>query len=378
MTGPKASPLYSLVGLRFLAALIVVAFHFSKPAAGPLKNFVQNGFVGVTLFFILSGFILSYTYITEPGKIRGNKKEFWVARVARIYPMYLFSIILFAPIIFLWDHSDREQQITSGVASILLIQTWLQKNMVLWNAWNPPGWSLSVEAVFYLIFPFVCIPLSRLKNLHLALLGVIFWIASAFPLIVEFLFDRVDFAFWYYLPLTRIPEFIIGIISGVMWKNRIDKKFDAVAPYTALIALLALIALMCSDVRSDYLKFGMCIPFFVLLIVSLACERGLFVRVLSLRPIVTLGAASYSLYILHWPLWTEINYVFKKLGIQFSSADQLFWVYVAITVLASYLCFRFIEEPASRFIRKWMSRNSSGVHIPAGTLIPPAPVDPSR
>src|SRR6476661_1182191 len=91
----------ALTGVRFFAAFYVVLFHFTLWyfAAAPqwVRNIVSSGYVGVDLFFVLSGFVLTYTYLV-PGASHVPRREFWVARIARIYPMYLVALALALPI----------------------------------------------------------------------------------------------------------------------------------------------------------------------------------------------------------------------------------------------------------------------------------------
>src|ERR1700678_2417590 len=96
-----------LTSLRFFAAFAVVIYHFAGPGlAGwpaPLVNIAGSGFVAVSFFFILSGFVLSYRYLSPSGEMRGTIRSFYSARVARIYPAYLLGFLLAAPTDILWS-----------------------------------------------------------------------------------------------------------------------------------------------------------------------------------------------------------------------------------------------------------------------------------
>ena len=98
-----------LTGLRFLAALLVVVHHFgpyilTSPVSDPLRtlkvverNIIFTGMIGVDLFFVLSGFILAYTYLDGRGRLRGTRGQFWIARIARIYPIYVCAWVVAVP-----------------------------------------------------------------------------------------------------------------------------------------------------------------------------------------------------------------------------------------------------------------------------------------
>lgn len=158
--------LLPLTSLRFFAAIWVVFFHLSGPRGliltdpatlRPLYNLVRTGYVAVGIFFVLSGFVLAYTYRGE-----FSARQFWTARIARIYPVYFLGLVLILPVVvasvlrhmttWLWAGG-------SGLACVLLLQSWCPRTAL---AWNHPGWSLSVEAFFYLLFPLILLPLKRL------------------------------------------------------------------------------------------------------------------------------------------------------------------------------------------------------------------------
>lgn len=157
-------PLPALTGIRFLAAMQVVFFHFGSSFAlrhnfpHPLGNFLANGWIAVSLFFILSGFILSYTY-TGQIEAPGGKRRFWAARFARIYPVYVMSLILMIPF---------QSSLPIGVAStvVLMVQAWNPTHPELLYAWNLTAWTLSIEAFFYLVFPFCCFALRSCPTGH--------------------------------------------------------------------------------------------------------------------------------------------------------------------------------------------------------------------
>jgi peptidoglycan/LPS O-acetylase OafA/YrhL len=341
----------ALTGLRFFAAAMVVLLHFTQPAKGILGNFISHGFVGVTIFFILSGFILSFSYIRKPGEMKGSKQAFWGARVARLYPVYLVGIILFAPIIAMGDEPVYTRVIAAFL-SLSLTQSWLHPLGLHWGMWNPPGWSLSVEAIFYLIFPFICIPLSKLPQKKLAWFALACWLLSVIPTVVYVLTGSINGLFWMFTPLPRLPEFLLGIALGLIWKNRTTAMFDNVAPFISVASSAALVAIMCLPLSNEFFFNGATAPLAGLLICALACGRGVLARTLSLRGVTMLGSASYSLYILHWPIWRILKYFFGKSDLYLLMPNIYFFIYFVFTVACSYMCFKFFEEPINLILRK--------------------------
>ncbi|HVE66393.1 MAG TPA: acyltransferase, partial [Thermoanaerobaculia bacterium] len=155
----------ALTGLRFVAAMAVVLYHVPmKPfASETATRLTAYGYLGVSLFFVLSGFILTYTYIDpHTGALRGSVRDFWWARVARIYPVYLIALLLSLPIFLIFRvlvaaPAARPPALLSAALTPLLLQAWWPTTA---TQWNTPGWSLSVELFFYALFPFAAVWLA--------------------------------------------------------------------------------------------------------------------------------------------------------------------------------------------------------------------------
>jgi len=148
----------ALTGLRFLLAALVMMYHngaeqiHRAPAwAGSIVSF---GFLAVNAFFILSGFVLAQSYLDSEGKMRGSRAEFWIARFARIYPVYALAILFSFPNR-LENGSGALTATGEKIATtcvFTLTQSWAPDFSVFINR---AAWSLSVEAFFYFAFPFV-------------------------------------------------------------------------------------------------------------------------------------------------------------------------------------------------------------------------------
>ncbi len=144
----------ALTGLRFFLATAVVVYHYGEQLAprlpAPVRNLLGSGFLAVDVFFLLSGFVMAYNYLDGDG-LRGSPGNFWRARVARIVPVYWIGAMLFTPLAIsqLW-RGDATAFGAIFVSASLLLQAWAPSLALLWN---PPGWSLSVEAFFYAAFP---------------------------------------------------------------------------------------------------------------------------------------------------------------------------------------------------------------------------------
>lgn len=160
----------TLTGLRFLAALWVVLYHADLffwahpliPASGmwwPLHTSVDEGYLGVNLFFLLSGFILATVYLDGAGHLMGGLRAYAAGRVGRIVPVYLLSLAL------AWTFTDLHgHPLATGLATLLLLHAWLPWYPLLWNS---VGWTLSDEAAFYTLFPRLGPRLSRIRHAYL-------------------------------------------------------------------------------------------------------------------------------------------------------------------------------------------------------------------
>src|ERR1700687_392473 len=168
-TTPVRPNVPSLTGLRFIAALLVVIFHFGKQhlseAPTPLLNIASGGYVSVGLFFVLSGFVLAYTYLDlERGVVR-DRRAFFIARFARIYPVY--GVAMLVACVSYFTSALKSVPVNVAAADVgtslglglLMLQAWTVKWIALINT---PGWSLSAEIFFYLLFLFIAIQMNRL------------------------------------------------------------------------------------------------------------------------------------------------------------------------------------------------------------------------
>lgn len=329
----------------------------------------QGGALGVDCFFALSGFILAYTYVTSAGALRGTRAAFWIARVARIYPVYLVGLALSA-VPFLWHERHLGGLAANALAQPLLLQAWVP-SLNTWNSLNPPGWSLSVEAFCYLLFPSILVALASRSRRTLwevaALSCVVFAALPALFLSLSTL-SHQPFIAWlvgqvlYYNPLVRLPEFTLGVSLGLLFVRRYeepaDRSFFAAKGATIDVALvilaLAVIGLALLPLPGAYPTQALVVPVMGAGIALLAQERGQIARMLSWRGCVWLGDVSYGVYILHVPIWAWLAWLAQRRFHLSPAAAVLLPIYLACVIGAAGLSHRFIESPARRAIRaRW-------------------------
>ena len=342
-----------LTGLRFFAAIAVVFFHFGKGhitrAPGFLVNVATGGAHGVTLFFILSGFVLAYNY-ANPAKTSGlRKREFWAARFARIYPVYALALVLTLNRIHLfrpYTPGNIWQSFASITMVLSLTQAWDVSKAMFWNF---PAWTLSAEAFFYLVFPWACAAVCKLKPARIVHVALAVWLLNVGMGVIYLLMksaNREAAAFlnsvmgvW---PPLRLPEFLLGLLLGRLYlvrpQLRIERR-DAVAA----LALL-LITVVVGLGPSNPFTISLLEPPFALLIYALASGRGFLGAFLSLPILILLGDASYAIYILQVPVMKASFTIFGDYGATFLIGAAAL---IALSVV-SYLHF---ETPARRWIR---------------------------
>lgn len=328
-----------LTSIRFFAALAVVVYHSGAAFAAadpripdPLKTLLLNGYLGVTFFFVLSGFILQLTY---RGRIAtwDQVKRFGIARFARLYPVYLLAVLAMLPFATLKGWADLPQ--------FLLLYWWIPNGALGWNDWNMPTWTLSVEFFFYLCFPL----LSRLAEklgirwlLALIFALLAFAAITASSALIDNQFALFAWMKWTPVPLLRLPEFLIGLFVAELHLKGCTLRFPAWPITLLLVAGLA--------VTTSPRVAALATTLSALLIAAIVGEqRSRFARTLSMRWLVLLGGASYALYLMHQPVHFG---VLALLG----PAKTMVVLQYPILIAISIALFLFYEEPVREWIRK--------------------------
>lgn len=372
-----------LTGIRFVAAFWVFAYHLQGPfnvlgllSIPVLGDVMRVGRLGVDLFFALSGFILTHTYLTRMGpKVRGGDTvRFWWLRLARIYPVHLVMLIVaglavFAQARVLGEVIDRDWwNPIDFVKNLLLIQEWGPNPE---RGWNFVAWSLSMEWLAYLAFPLLVLVLWRMHKKIPTFVLVIAWFAVLAPLVGYGLGTSDPYYTDNWGSTYRIAsEFTAGAITYLI-VQRLARREDRVQrPAEWLSALLPALVVAgavflawlpaaqppANAVNPDaeplppYFHLSL-VPLLVAWIGALALARGGMARALSTKTLVLGGFISYSLYMTHlvWMgLWRAGMSV---AGIQ---GGALYALGVAILIggalIIAWLMWRVVEEPS----REWM------------------------
>jgi peptidoglycan/LPS O-acetylase OafA/YrhL len=364
-----------LTGVRFLAAAWVMLYHYQPALAASgvlvpvLHEFLRLGSVGVDLFFALSGFILTHTYLTRlgPRLTRAGSLNFWWLRLARVYPVY-FLMLNVAGLAALAEGvvtgEGRRDWMTfpSYLQQVFMVQEWGPDPQ---RGWNFPAWSLSMEWLAYLFFPLLVLLLWRLRDRFgpWALAGLAF-LALTPLLYIGLTRDDDPFLVQGWASTIRIAtEFTAGSITYLAVRKWQDSPTAAKAARAlAWIVPVAILVIAVVMGNIDALQweglpdeaprgYVVIIPLLVLWLGALALSNGRPSRFLSTHTLVLGGFISYSLYLVHivwYGLWRA---GMKAVGIESGPLYLLSTLFlIAATVGLAYLMWHRVEEPA----REWM------------------------
>lgn len=373
-TGSRAT-LHALTTFRLIAALVVVVFH-ARGTLLPTALTVPGG-EAVSFFFVLSGFILTYTYYLRSYSL----KDFYAARLARIFPACILSIL--ACFLLLNPMATGQSPTPLITASNLLLVQSMIPIPAYYFALNAVLWSVSVEVFFYLLFPALENSLhSRAGRLVLiagSLLAGCMMVGFAashdFP---EFSATSYYQTTWHGLvyinPLSRLKEFVIGMLAGaamVRSQNSMNRRGCSRILFTVL-EILAIFLLVWSfpQISSQSMKIAIQISsaptiaalyisqtltalIFAITILIFAASKGWISRILANRTLMIGGEISFSIYLFHQIL---IIWQYKNpwlLG--WCPESYRFAVYLATIVLVSYAIWRWFECPMRRLIRQGLA-----------------------
>ena len=385
MTTQGTDKLGPLTSFRFFAAISVVFYHFLRGADSgfsPFSRFhllASYGALGVAFFFILSGYILVYNYGgTLERAQRLNARSFWWKRFARIYPLFLFALIVSVPNRLLFDvqlHGVAGALIRMPVtllANLLLVHAWYWH---LNGGWNGPGWSLSAEAFFYLIFPSLLRGLASIRDRDwkaaiaksAGLLSLAALVMCAADCGLMALGDH-DARPWsgdarYFLtcnPIVNTTFFIAGM-TLCLGGQRIRRQAPRASRWLNIVCGVVVLLGM-ADIGFNYDFPGAirtaCASIFFSALILLGGGGGpaWISRLLSWSPLLLLGEASYALYLLQFPVFHAFAQLWAAAGMRAYNPSALsnsgfYAAYIAVLIAVSILSYKCLEQPARNFLQ---------------------------
>ncbi|MGP8226657.1 MAG: acyltransferase family protein [Terracidiphilus sp.] len=358
----KPERLNALTGLRCLAAVNIVLFHFSDPQSfGFLGPVVNAGYIALGLFFLLSGFVLGYNYAGQARTGSLDRVRFWKARFTRLYPVYLLSLLMSWRMVSAEYGAHTHRMFWTGIVlTPLLLQGWIPQ---LATFLNTPAWAMPAEAFMYALFPWLAKVKrpARVSHSLLQLAGV--WAVGMVPGLLYLFFqpdgiahpDRWSWGPWLqaykYTPLPHLASFFFGIMLAGL-----DEQVPRTGRLRLMLGLAGLAGVFTLLELGPLIPYvllhdGLLMPLFGCIVLGLAGENRL-ASAFSVRPLVVVGEASYCLYLLHFNLWNWIHdtHLPERLGVARLDPWLSYAVLLAVALAALYL----VERPAQRRLRRWM------------------------
>lgn len=395
-THAAPAKLPSLTGLRFFAALLVFFFHASlsnspippnapinpfadEGIAGFFENtFVSTGYIGVSFFFVLSGFVLAWS--ARPGQ---RTTAFWRRRMTKIFPNHLvvfaFSLVLFA--------GAAVSSVGHWLPNMLLIHTFFPQPEINLSV-NPPSWSLGSELLFYLLFPLLFAAVRKVPGKALwAWAGVMVAGTVVVQLVTTHLIPDTpksaitpisDMQFWfgYLFPPGRLFEFVLGaLLARIVLEGRWPRRLGtglSLALMAAGYGLTFLVSFQYTFVAATIVPIGA-------LIASVAAADAEGRRTwLRSRTMVWLGEVSFGFYLVQGVTIFYLRSLMGEATYGVPVALGVVVLFFVCSLLGGWLLYRFVETPAMRHLsrsRKQRSAAASGAAAaPAEPAQPPVAV----
>jgi peptidoglycan/LPS O-acetylase OafA/YrhL len=384
----KTNYIQNLTPLRGIAALLTVLFHLDLMMGGgsvlldTKDSFLLNKmYLMVDFFFVLSGFVMYHVYsgwFVEKVDSASFKK-FTIARFARVYPLH-FATLVYCVLIkiismMVGTPTNPIDTISSNFwaipSHIFLLHA---MNLNEWFSWNNASWSISTEWWMYMLFPFLVRPFSKLKTLgHIlvvvaCILGYLLITFYIVPIVTEpasIPFVRVDPAelginvSYQYGFLRCLFGFVLGMVAYKLYLQNWGKTL--LGTDLALLLIIIGMGLCMHFAVPDVFT----VVFFPLIILSAAYGSTQSNRLLGSRPMQSLGDWSFSIYLIHQPLLYTLGYIMSYINRNvvvsgppskppMLTAWLMSLVIVSVVLLLSYLCYKYFEVPARRWINsRW-------------------------
>lgn len=351
----STNKLLHFVSIRGLAAWLVVFLHSialinsAMPQATPFFfRFIEQGYLAVDFFFVLSGFIIFINYYEKFGSnFRHNSVIFFWNRISRIYPVHATMLVAYLILAMAFNYFSESKTAPSGYTvssfwqSVFLVHAWTGTPLT----WNVPSWSISAEWFVYLLFPFIAVFFqARIHGIIAHLLAAAVVLLTICVIYSLFGISSLG-TFTYPTPLVRaLLEFLMGAIAGSLFIHHIGY----------LVACRKLIAAMIVGLGAVIFFFKLpnfaTVPLlFFLFVVYLSIDTSWIAKILSNRFLVYIGEISYSTYMVHYFIYD----VFKAGWIR--DGQPVTIVHLIISFLAvlifSILMHRFVELPAQKHLR---------------------------
>ncbi|HIH1004509.1 TPA: acyltransferase family protein [Haemophilus influenzae] len=336
-------------GLRAIAVISVIIYHLNE-------NWLSGGFLGVDIFFVISGFLITGIIITEIQQNSFSFKQFYTRRIKRIYPAFITVMALvsfIASVIFIYnDFNKLRKTIELAIAFLSNFYLGLTQGYFDLSANENPVlhiWSLAVEEQYYLIFPLILIlaykKFREIKVLFIITLILFFILLATSFIPANFYKEVLHQPNIYYLSNLRFPELLVGsllaIYHNLSASKQASKQASNVIAILSTLLLFSCLFLMNNDIA--YIPgITLILPcIFTALIIHTTSQNNIVKLCLSNKAIVFIGKISYSLYLYHWIFIAFAYYITGEKQIN----NQSIAIVTVLTIIFSVLSYYLIEQP---------------------------------
>ena len=335
-------------GLRAIAVISVIIYHLNE-------NWLPGGFLGVDIFFVISGFLITGIIITEIQQNSFSFKQFYTRRIKRIYPAFITVMALvsfIASAIFIYnDFNKLRKTIELAIAFLSNFYLGLTQGYFDLSANENPAlhiWSLAVEEQYYLIFPLILIlaykKFREVKELFIITLILFFILLSTSFIPASFYKEVLHQPNIYYLSNLRFPELLVGSLLAIYHCSNKIQLSTQVSNILAILSTLLLFS--CLFLMNNDIAFipgvTLILPcIFTALIIHTTSQNNIIKLCLSNKAIVFIGKISYSLYLYHWIFIALAYYITGEKQIN----NQSIAIVTVLTIIFSVLSYYLIEQP---------------------------------
>ena len=360
------SEIRQLTGVRFIAAIWVVLYHFQfmifglVPELHAVGFLFEAGYLAVDLFFVLSGYIIAYQYLSAFPGGRGPYRRFLIRRLARIYPLQLVSLVLAILVILTGVllgfviPSPQNFTVWGAVQDFLLIRGW---EPFPHQGWNFPAWSLSAEWFAYLLLPLVALLIGAVRRrrpgLFIVLLGCLALEALGAWLLPSY--NGMPH------PLVRVlAGFLAGAAIFAIGPPRIRGRTPGGVLAISSLVALALLVVGVARISNDPTRAVVSLALAGIVVAGLAGGTGPSIRWLASKPLDYGGRVSYGIYMIHGIVLMSFGALLALLVHAVPHATVLQWpvivrlavllVPLSLVLVLGALLYHLVERPAQRWI----------------------------
>jgi len=380
----------ALDGIRALAVALVLADHGGIPG-------VPGGFIGVDVFFVLSGFLITSLLLDELGRTGAiDLPGFWVRRARRLLPALIIMVLAVVVLRELFPSDAVADVRDDAVGAFFWVANWVFvfRHTDYFTQGDPPSplqhtWSLAVEEQYYVVWPLVLVAVAvslaflvrhrearpTLRTVRFVVFGLAAAGASASAVAACLLVSDGSLNRVYFGTDTRVQALLVGAAAaallvrdwsslgryGAQFRSRVGRWIVQLLPVIGL-TMLAVVAHFATGSAPEFRR-GLLIVVAVAAVFIVAPvamdQRGLVARVLAVPPLVWLGMISYGVYLWHWPVFLALNG--ERTGL---TGMSLFAIRATTTVALAALSWWLIEQP----IRRWRPAHVPQLRLAAATL----------